>query len=82
MEEMRTKMEEMGKKLDEKFLATLSDEQKKKFSDRTAVRRWGQPIDMVGPAMLLASDAGAYVTGHVLPVDGGNTVSGNRGPRD
>lgn len=52
-------------------MSILSDEQKKKFSDRTAVRRWGQPIDMVGPAMLLASDAGAYVTGHVLSADGG-----------
>jgi len=52
-------------------MSILSDEQKKKFSDRTAVKRWGQPIDMVGPAMLLATDAGAYITGNVITADGG-----------
>lgn len=49
----------------------LSDEQKQKFAERTAVKRWGQAIDMVGPALLLASDAGAYITGNVILADGG-----------
>jgi len=52
-------------------MSLLSDEQKKKFSDRTAVLRWGQTIDMVGPALLLGTDAGAYVTGTVILADGG-----------
>jgi gluconate 5-dehydrogenase len=37
----------------------------------TPVRRWGQPEDLVGAALLLASDAGSYINGQVLYVDGG-----------
>jgi NAD(P)-dependent dehydrogenase (short-subunit alcohol dehydrogenase family) len=33
--------------------------------------RIGQPEDMAGVAIYLASRAGAYVTGAVIPVDGG-----------
>ena len=39
--------------------------------DWTPARRWGKPDDLAGPALLLASDAGAYINGHVLYVDGG-----------
>ena len=49
----------------------LNDEQKRRFAERTALKRWGQTIDMVGPALLLASDAGAYITGTVILADGG-----------
>jgi NAD(P)-dependent dehydrogenase (short-subunit alcohol dehydrogenase family) len=49
----------------------LSDEQKKHFSDRTALGRWGRPEEVAGPALFLASEAGSYVTGSVLLVDGG-----------
>jgi len=34
--------------------------------------RLGQPEDLVGPAVFLASNASAYITGHLLAVDGGN----------
>jgi len=34
--------------------------------------RLGREDDLVGPAVFLASDAAAFVTGHLLPVDGGN----------
>lgn len=37
----------------------------------TPARRWGQPEDLCGAALLLASDAGAYINGHTLYVDGG-----------
>ena len=39
--------------------------------DRTPMGRWGTPEDVVGPALFLASDAARFVTGVVLPVDGG-----------
>jgi len=34
--------------------------------------RLGDPADLVGPAIFLASDASAFVSGHLLAVDGGN----------
>jgi NAD(P)-dependent dehydrogenase (short-subunit alcohol dehydrogenase family) len=35
------------------------------------LKRWGEPADMAGAAIYLASKAGSYVDGVVLPVDGG-----------
>lgn len=36
------------------------------------LQRLGEPEDVVGPVVFLASDAAAFVTGTLLPVDGGN----------
>ena len=38
---------------------------------KTPAARWGTPEDLVGPAVLLASDASNFVNGHILYVDGG-----------
>ena len=49
----------------------LSEAEKETFARRTALGRWGNPSELVGPALLLASEAGSYITGSTLVVDGG-----------
>ena len=38
---------------------------------KTPAARWGDPEDLMGPAVFLASDASNFVNGHILYVDGG-----------
>lgn len=42
---------------------------------RTPMGRWGTPADLAGPALFLCSPLAGFVTGAVLPVDGGYGVS-------
>jgi len=42
---------------------------------RTPLKRWGQPQDVAGPVVFLASEQAAFVTGVILPVDGGYLIS-------
>jgi NAD(P)-dependent dehydrogenase (short-subunit alcohol dehydrogenase family) len=51
-------------------------ERGKEFLLRTPMRRFGQLDELAGAAVFLASDAAAFVTGHVLVVDGGFLASG------
>lgn len=52
----------------------LSPAEKAEFANHTALGRWGEPKELVGPALLLASDAGSYISGANLVVDGGYVI--------
>lgn len=52
---------------DEKFTSWVGS--------RTPMARWGRVEELVGAAIYLASDASSYVTGHIIYVDGGMSVS-------
>ena len=52
----------------------LSQAEKDAFAKMTVLNRWGEPSELVGPALLLATDAGSYVTGETIVVDGGFVV--------
>jgi NAD(P)-dependent dehydrogenase (short-subunit alcohol dehydrogenase family) len=54
----------------------LASEPGEKMRKRIPQRRFGEPGDLDGPLLLLASDAGRYMTGALLAADGGHLVSG------
>jgi 2-deoxy-D-gluconate 3-dehydrogenase len=54
----------------------LASEAAKPMLGRIPLGRTGLPKDLDGALLLLASDAGAYITGAVIPVDGGHGVGG------
>jgi NAD(P)-dependent dehydrogenase (short-subunit alcohol dehydrogenase family) len=43
--------------------------------ERTPLKRWGQPEDVTGAAVFLCSPAASFITGAVLPVDGGYSAA-------
>jgi NAD(P)-dependent dehydrogenase (short-subunit alcohol dehydrogenase family) len=63
--------------IDTEFSAGVMDPEvrrrllEKRARERIPMQRLGQPEDLVGAAVFLCSDESAYVTGHVLVVDGG-----------
>jgi NAD(P)-dependent dehydrogenase (short-subunit alcohol dehydrogenase family) len=52
-------------------MSILSKEQQESFAARTALKRWGTPEEIAGPALMMASEAGRYITGTCLLIDGG-----------
>jgi NAD(P)-dependent dehydrogenase (short-subunit alcohol dehydrogenase family) len=54
--------------------AVIDEERADQITAHTPARRFGVPEDLVGVTLLLASDAGRFVTGAELVVDGGFTV--------
>lgn len=57
--------------IDTDMTAVLSDEQKTTIKQQVPLGRYGDPSEIAGAVTWLASGAGAYVTGAVIPVDGG-----------
>lgn len=56
--------------------ATMADQRFNRLViDRTPLGRWASPDELAGPAVFLASSAAAFVTGHVLMVDGGMSAT-------
>ena len=53
----------------------LSSEAGAKLAKRIPMKRTGQMSELDGPLLLLASDAGSFMTGTVIPVDGGHLLS-------
>jgi 3-oxoacyl-[acyl-carrier protein] reductase len=51
----------------------MPEEQERRMLRPYAIKRLGRPSDPVGMLLLLASDAGEWITGQVLPVNGGYT---------
>jgi len=39
------------------------------------MKRWGRPDDIAGAVVFLCSPAAAFITGTILPVDGGYLIS-------
>jgi NAD(P)-dependent dehydrogenase (short-subunit alcohol dehydrogenase family) len=54
----------------------LASEHGGKMRQRIPQRRFGEARDLDGPLLLLASDAGRYMTGAMVAADGGHLVSG------
>ena len=53
----------------------LDSEAGQRLMSRIPQRRFGLPEELDGPLLLLASDAGAYITGSIIFADGGHLVS-------
>jgi NAD(P)-dependent dehydrogenase (short-subunit alcohol dehydrogenase family) len=48
------------------------------YAEKSALKRWAQPSEMVGPTIYLASEAASFVTGTLTIVDGGWTAVDGR----
>ncbi|KQV82165.1 NAD(P)-dependent oxidoreductase [Rhizobium sp. Root1220] len=54
--------------------STMPTEKTTKFGEKTLIGRAGQPAELAGAYVLLASELGSYMTGAVVPVTGGEIM--------
>lgn len=54
--------------------AVGTDEKAERMGARIPLGRIGAPDDIAGATLYLCSRAGAYITGAILPIDGGQSV--------
>ncbi|MDJ0793314.1 MAG: SDR family oxidoreductase [Woeseiaceae bacterium] len=54
-----------------KMTAGIAKAMGEKIREGVPLKRWGEPADMAGTAIFLAAKASAYISGAVIPVDGG-----------
>lgn len=54
--------------------STMPPEKVQSFGQETSLGRVGQPAELAGAYVLLASDAGSYMTGSIVPVTGGRSM--------
>ncbi len=52
-----------------------SPERSQTIIDRTPLKRWGEPQDVTGAVQFLCSPAAAFITGVILPIDGGYSIA-------
>lgn len=57
-----------------KSLGEVGERERAASAKTTAMNRWGTPDEMIGAVLLYASDAGSFITGTVLSVDGGTSI--------
>lgn len=64
---VKTKMTSINKEIDDHIELMLQG--------RVPLKRWGRPYEFKGVALLLASEAGSFITGQTYVVDGGYTAT-------
>jgi NAD(P)-dependent dehydrogenase (short-subunit alcohol dehydrogenase family) len=63
--------------IDTAFTQALRDDEKRsaEIIGRTPMKRWGRAEEVAGPVLFLCSPAADFITGAVLPIDGGYSVA-------